>query len=74
MFQETNSKFKETDKRFQSTQQEIEKTQQQIRQMTGHFDKQLGKLVESLARYNTVKLFNEMGIAITHSRPNPGER
>lgn len=39
--------------------------------MIGHFDKQIGKLLEVLVEHNTVKLFRERGIDNTHTYPNP---
>ena len=75
MFAETDRRFKASEKllteKFQATDKKFQETRTMINQMRGHFDKQLGKLVEALIRENTMNLFIEQGIKITHSKPNP---
>ena len=63
-----NDKFQATEKILD---EKFQHTQRMINQMRGHFDKQFGKLVEALIRENTIQLFIEQGINITHSKPNP---
>ena len=64
-------KFQATDKKFQATDKKFQETRTMINQMRGHFDKQLGKLVEALIKENTINLFIQQGINITHSKSNP---
>ncbi len=78
-FQETDKllteKFQETDRRFQETDKlltkKFQETSTMINQLRGHFDKQFGKLLEALIQKNTINLFIDKGIKITHSKPNP---
>ena len=69
-FKEIALQSKETDLKFKENAESIAQTNSMINRMTGHFDKQLGKLVEALIGKNTLNLFIERGIKITHSKEN----
>ncbi len=66
---------KETERRFQETErllsEKFMETTDQINALRGHYDKQLGKLVEGLINKNTIRLFKNSGIKINRSIPNP---
>jgi hypothetical protein len=85
-FKETDKKFKETDKKIQEDQKNLsekfretdkiltekfQETRQLINDLRGHFDKQFGKLIEALVCDNTIELFRQKGITITHLLEEP---
>ncbi len=81
-FKAIREQFKETDKRFKETRELLDEkflevkvlfqnTDRKINKMIGHFDKQIGKLIEALTEQCTLKLFQGIGINITHSSLNP---
>jgi len=74
--------FRESDRKFQETREELrlksletdkkfQQTRDMLNELRGHFDKQLGKLVEALINKNTIRLFKQQGIKVHRSIPNP---
>ncbi len=67
---ETDRRMKETDRQMKETDRQMKETDRKINKISGDFDRKWGRLVESLAAGNLVKLLNERNIDVEET----GER
>ncbi len=68
LFRKSDEKFdktvRENDRRYQKTAKQFRETDKKIDKLSGRFDTQWGKLVESLAEDGVLKLFKQRGIKV----------
>jgi hypothetical protein len=64
---ETDRQMKETDRRMKETDRLIQETDRRLNQLAGLFGNQMGRLAEAIVEPSCLRLFQQRGIAVTHT-------